>query len=1334
MREWIRRRTALISAVLLMITLLPSAIVSADNRGSYGVTFRIHGSGNVRLEYADQQEITFAEGEKILTLPAGTYVKVTAEPKEDALISVAVSTVDGIELEPRTSDSEGSYTREITVTEMDKVVDITFGGGQVRMAKTALLASGANEKFPEKGDKFTGVCTVKSVIGGNGQRVHGVTLGDFTGILAGEGNADADCAQRSAAAPIAGMKYDYTYTITSVDKSTGQVKGSLYLVSQIQPATGAVDSEGYLIGYQALSGVFSIQRQYTGKLQLKKASADADMIKGNECYSLKGAKYGVYSDPECGTQVAVLTTKEDGNADAEELPAGKYYVKELAAPAGYALDAQKYTVDVTAGNTAVVNAKDQPQSAAVDILLEKADSRTDKKESQGNASFAGAEFTVRYYAGAYDTDPAAKGITPTRTWVVKTDGAGRAYLTDSSKVSGDDFYRNSDGENVLPLGTVTIQETKAPEGYLLNQETFIRQITSKGKAENVSTYNAPVVSEEIICGELHLIKFGQDADGSREKKTPLEGVVFEITSKTTGETFKITTDQNGYASTSQLGYGLVYDSYVVKETNTPSGFAPVEDFEITISEESQTLHYILEDKLIVAPVQLVKADSTTGKTIPLANAEFQLLDSDKKPITMTTYYPKEKVHETFSTDKSGTFSLPEKLPAGIYYFREIKAPSGYLLNGKDIKFEITKAYDWDTPVSVTCEDTPAMGKIRIFKTEEESGNAVPGAVFEIAAAEDIVTPDGTVRVPKGTIVDTLTTGKDGKAVSKALYLGRYEVKETDAPAGYLLNSKIFETELKYKDQNTAIVCADVKVENELAKGKLRIAKTDAETGKLIPGEAEFEIIAAEDITTPCGTVKAGKGTIVDTVVAGKDSTGISRELYLGKYLVKEKSAPAGYLLDSEPREVELAYKDQNTRIVYGDVTVADMPARGKIVITKTEADTENLLEGAEFAITAAEDIVTPDGTVRVEKGTVVDTVITDEEGKAYSKELYLGRYAVKELKQPDGYVRSAQTWEVELLYQDQNTSVVTESVDAQNVLTKFVLTKKESGTEEYLQGVRFEFWKKTDGEEPGKEEFGKKNPEKEVLTTGEDGILKIEKISPGTYCIREIETVPGYMLDETIYEFTVSEDGRIDGEETGFMTVKNEKTRITCTKAVNAETGEQELLPEKSRVTDTVSMENLQVGTEYVLRGVLMDRETGEPLRENASASGAVLMSEYRFKATDSQMDVDVEFAFDAAVFAGRTIVVFEYLYQEDVEISRHADLEDLMQQLYVKDIEQKAEEKEVRGTPSKTPQTGDEGNALPLAAMAAVGAGSAAVLSAGIRVRYKRTCREKGKDEKNTR
>ena len=217
---------------------------------------------------------TSDEGERTFSLTPGSYVSVTARTEdsekesEDAgkqKISMAVTTPDGIELEPVSSWETDVFTREITVTEIDKVVDIRFGNSRDVRNKVMRAAAEPSEAFPERGDKFTGTCTVKSVIGGNGHTVHGVTLTGITGILTGEGDIDADCAQHSAAAPVAGMKYNYTYTITSVDKSSGRVTGSIYFVSQTQPATGAVDSEGYLIGYQALSGIFSIQREYSGK-------------------------------------------------------------------------------------------------------------------------------------------------------------------------------------------------------------------------------------------------------------------------------------------------------------------------------------------------------------------------------------------------------------------------------------------------------------------------------------------------------------------------------------------------------------------------------------------------------------------------------------------------------------------------------------------------------------------------------------------------------------------------------------------------------------------------------------------------------------------------------------------------------------------------------------------------------------------------------------------------------------------------------------------------------------------------------------------------------------
>ena len=1098
MRQLFKRMTALLCSGLLLTGLCVTENTAAENRKTYNVTFRIHGEGTVKLENDAQGESVLESGEKTLTLDPGTFVKVTAETNETeveqdektedgSVITIAVSTAGGIELEPVTMGRGSVFTREITVTEIDKVVDITFGSSVPGIARAARVLSAASEEFPETGNKYTGTCTVKSVVGGNGHTVYGVTLGDFTGILSGEGEAEVNCAQHSAAAPVAGMKYNYTFTVTSVDKTTGKVTGSLYVVSQTQPATGAVDSEGYLIGYQALAGVFAIYREYNGSLRLKKVSADPSMTKDNECYSLKDAKYGVYSDGRCTKQEAVLTTKEDGVTDTVELPAGRYYVKELSAPGGYALSDKKYTVDVTPGNTAVVEAEDYPQSAAVTLLLEKTDAQTGEGIPQGSASLSDAEFTVKYYAGYYENDPAADEVKAVRTWVLRTDAEGKAALKDSQKVSGDEFYKNSKGDNVLPLGTVTIQETKAPEGYLINEKTEVRQITPSGKDEEVDTYNAPEMPEKVIRGDLQLVKFSREPEEDKDRKTPLEGICFEITSRTSGRTVEIITDENGYASTEQLGDkrgGLAYDTYIVHEKNTPAGFEPVEDFEITISDEGETLYYILEDKTIVSPVCLVKTDSTTGKTIPVTGAEFELLDADKEVITMTTYYPEKKIYKTFETNENGTFLLPERLPAGEYYFRELRAPEEYLLYGEDIKFTITGSYEWDSPLVIEFPDVPAMGRIEL---------------------------------------------------------------------------------------------------------------------------------------------------------------------------------------------------------------------------TKTETGTDAALAGAEFEITAAEDIVTPDGTVRARKGELMDTIITDENGKAYSDELFLGRYTLKETKQPAGYVLSEEEWNVELSYKDQETAVTTEHVAVENVPSRFVLAKKEKGTEKCLSGVKFAYWKKSETTSEG--EQMEDEQKKEILTTGEDGTLTVENLVPGTYCIQEIESVPGYLLDETVYEFTVAEDGRIDGEENGFLTVENSASAIVRTKAVNADTGDQELLPQESRVIDTVSMENLQTGTEYMLRGVLMDQQTGEPLRENDSADGAVLSVTKKFRASDAKMDVEMEYIFDAAAFAGRTIVVFEYLYQEDVEISRHADLDDLMQQLYVKNAEVQSDEKESGEAAVDTPQTGDESDPFPIAA-AAAGAG----------------------------
>ncbi len=1022
------------------------SVAEEEDEEQYDITFRVHGNGNVKLEYQDQEPVTVGGDESTtLSLDVDTYIRVTAESEEETNISMAVTNGAGIELEPTITERSTSYTREITVTEIDKVVDISFSDTLVNtLLAPRLLAASARgtEQQPEVGDRFTGDLTVVSVDGGDGHTVHGVTIRATSGILQGEGSFTVDCAQHSAAAPTSGMGYSYTYTITSVDESTGRVTGSLYAISHTQPSDGVTtDGNGNLIGYQALSGTLSITREYNGSLNLLKTSANTEITSGNSNYSLSGAVYGVYTDRSCTDRVATLTTTASGSSNTADITAGQYYVKEITAPRGYALDTTVYSVTVTAGQTATVNVSDVPQSDPVSILLGKVDAETTANMPQGSASLEGAEFTINYYSGFYSSVPS---VQPTRSWVMRTDERGFTRLGESYKVSGDDFYYMSTGDITLPLGTITIQETKAPDGYLLNDEIYIRQITSAGTAERVNTYNEPTIPEDIIRGDLELVKFGEPEDAEEDQMIPLEGIVFEITSKTTGETVEITTDSHGFASTEQLGISdrgnLVYDTYVVHEKNTPAGYEPVDDFEVTISEEGQTLYYILEDKQILSPVQLVKVDSTTGQTIPIADTEFQLLDADKNPISMTTYYPSEEVHETFKTDETGSFTLPEKLPAGVYYFRELNAPAGYLLNGEDLQFEITEGYDWDEPLVVTFADAPAMGQIQITKTDSDAGYPLAGTEFTVTAAEDIVTPDGTVRATAGEAVDTITTGYDG----------------------------------------------------------------------------------------------------------------------IGQ-----------------------------------------------------------------------------------------------------SKELFLGKYTVTESKQPSGYVLSDQSWDVELTYQDQLTEIVTESLEVQNSPTKVTIEKIQAGTDKHLAGVQFVVWNKAMADDEIDPGFAVK----ETYTTDENGMISLERLQPGTYCVQETATIAGYILNDAVYEFTVSDDGRINGQDSYTLTVENEKERNPQlhTTAIDLESGTHEAIAKEDiTIRDYVDYTDVEPGT-YTMVGILMDQSTGEPLLVN----GEQVTTEKEVQISDENGTLTMDFTFDASELNGTSTVVFEYLYpgerdnHDDTPYASHEDIND---------------------------------------------------------------------------
>lgn len=387
-----------------------------------------------------------------------------------------------------------------------------------------------------------------------------------------------------------------------------------------------------------------------GKLKLKKASSNPGISENNPCYSLEGATYGVYSDSGCTQQVGTLTCNASGDSNVIDIAPGTYYVKETKAGKSYALDGGIHKVNVSGGQTATVNVTDAPQNDPADMLVAKVDAETGKASPLGAGTLAGAEFTVKYYDGFYAQENLPEKAT--RTWVLKTDENGRTSLArvtldkDKYFVSGDSFYTSTNGNITLPIGTVTVQETKAPSGYLLSDNSVhIQQITSNTTTERVTTFvepseDAPTVREQVKRGDIAFNKVhGEDMTG-------LAGVPFKITSKTTGESHIAITDVNGILTT----------------------------------EASACPH----------------TQNTNGNDAAL-NAD-GTVDESKLSIDNGLWFSGSKDAQTAADDSKGA------LPYDTYTFEELRCSANDSLNL--VKFEVTVSRDAHTIDRGTVDDNP----------------------------------------------------------------------------------------------------------------------------------------------------------------------------------------------------------------------------------------------------------------------------------------------------------------------------------------------------------------------------------------------------------------------------------------------------------------------------------------------------------------------------------------------------------------------------------------------------------------------------------------------------
>lgn len=899
--------------------------------------------------------------------------------------------------------------------------------------------------------------------------------------------------------------------------------GDLGMLSLVQTACAMSNANGVditLTGRDALNSVaglpsppdtFVLQKWSTGgvtqdlvtwsynpngALELDKDSSNPTITDGNTCYDLSGAVYGVYAswDDANGRRnaVASLVTDSDGHARIDTVAQGTYYVREAAQAKGYALDDAIYPVTVSGGGTAYVNGGkvyDKPQNDPAAMWVGKIDLETTLSMPQGSASLKGAEYTVRYYPRIYSTaEEAESSGAAARTWVVATNENGYATLTDEYKVSGDDYFYGSDGFPTMPLGSILIQETKAPDGYILaDSDVFLRNVTSTGTVEAVETYDVPVQKEQVVKGDIALMKYGEtqaNPDDDPTLKAPLSGVSFEIVNKgknavispegnlvePEGVVCAIMTDSQGWASTESLRAegamgSLSAAEYEVREVaeTTPAGYQTVEPFTVSVTEGGQVLHYVLEDKTGTA-IKVVKKDAGTQKTVA-GYTKFRILDSDMDPVTFTSYYPQTMSQTVFTTNATGACVLPEKLMAGQYYLQEVEAPSGYLLDDTPIPFAVDSSTvgTFASPLVVTMEDEPAMGMLDVTKVDAETGQAIAtaGTSFEVSAAEDIVTMDGTCRCTQGTVVASLVTDATGHAQSVALYPGKYTVRETSAPKGYVLSEESATVTVSYKDGLTPVTLNTSSYGDAAAMGVIEVSKTDAATGLPVRvAGVEFDVTAKADVVTPDGTLRVHAGETVAHLSTDDEGVATTPTLYLGAYEITETKAPEGYMLASKPRVVTLEYADQLTPVVSSSVTVSDEVQKGIIVVTKTDADTGSAVKvaGTQFDIIAKNDITTPDGSVKSHVGEIVATVTTNDEGVATTSALYLGDYLVKEKKAPDGWVLPEGEVPVTLLYDTRGVEITMASVTFSDKQTSFDIVKKDVESENSLEGARFAFW------------------------------------------------------------------------------------------------------------------------------------------------------------------------------------------------------------------------------------------------------------------------------------
>ena len=838
----------------------------------------------------------------------------------------------------------------------------------------------------------------------------------------------------------------------------------------------------------------------TGSIKINKQSEDNQngdrefTITGNgKTYTIKTGSDGI----------AILSDIPVYDSNNEKIV---YTISEKNVPVKYVVPADQ-TATLTADATTTKTFKNVLKKFTAQVT--KQDSET--VSAQGDGTLAGAVYGIYRDGELIDT-----------------------YTTDENG-----YFKSKE----YVCGNYTVQEISPSEGYLLDMT--VHSVGAEPEKYTIeSNLISMTVTEDVIKGNISVIKHTDD--GSTQIETPEVGAEFEVYLKSAGsygnaaetERDHLTCDENGFAQTKDMPYGV----YTVHQTVGWEGTEFIADFDVNISENGQTYRYLINNAEFESYVKVVKVDSETGKTIPYEGAGFEIYDSNGQKISMTFSYPTPTTIDVFYTNNEGYLITPEVLLYGEYSLVEVQAPVGYVLDSTPVPFTVSADNAEEenalTVIKVHKENTAQKGRISVQKTGDifktvamassaytdengemtvnpttytpvfASGN-LSGAVFQVIASEDIVTLDGTVHANAGDVVAEITTDENGYAETDLLYLGKYEIKEVQAPYGYVRNSESQFVELTYAGQEIAVLdTVNASFVNDYQSVEISLSKVMENDELFGIGNnneylsVRFGLFAAEDIQAADGTVIPADGLISEISLDENMTAVIAEKIPFGKYYVQEIATDEHYVLNGEKYLVTFEYMGQEVTTVSIDCgQFVNELKRGKVEGIKVN-ESDEPLENALFGLFAVD-------TAEFTSENAYMTAVSDENGYFEFDEIPYGEYVVHEIEAPTGYILSDESYPVTVCEDGETITVRTINKPITVELSKIDVYGEELiGAEMQLENANGEIVD-------------------EWTSDGTNHV--VTELPAGDYTLKEIAAPDGYVIATDI-KFTVDVYGNVTVE------------------------------------------------------------------------------------------------------------------------------------------------------------------------------------------------------------